>query len=335
MGWPVIRHRKTVSALALAAVALYALVIDGPVHDLVTNSVPTVVTTDAPEHGVSGVQPGDTVVYFNGIQGSGLTHSVAIRHTWSRYGSVAVVEYARYRFSASDTVRTTFNWLIARHARRVTVIGVSMGGLLALDLLDMSRIHHSGLILRLILQDVPAGATSLKQPGAELTRVLHPGWLLNLVSPQIWSLFGTPTSTALRGSGANAVQINADDHDTLTWPVSCFTQQLRYIITRALPAPGAYADIPMVYVQSTLDSTVSNDSTYWLSVFGSHRLVNVVGTHSGLVAYPDAYRAGYIRAFGLFPPWALSSPSSASSAKSPVAQTYLGFSFGVELKCSG
>jgi pimeloyl-ACP methyl ester carboxylesterase len=325
------RHRKTALAtLTLALLGSYILAVDGPMYDLFTSSVPTIILANS-EHSQSGTPANhQSVVYFNGLQGSGLAHSVALRQTWAHYGNVDIVEYPRNRFDAGTVATTTFRWLIATHVHRATLIGVSMGGLLALDLIDLNRSHGSPLQLRVILEDVPAGAGSLLLPGSQACYVVHVGALANLVTPYVWDLFFQHQPKRTWGAGAIAAQVNADEHVSATWPLSSFTEQVHYIISHPLPAPSQYAFVPMVYIQSTLDKLVRNDSTYWLSVFASHQLVSVAATHSGLVTYPDAYQVGYTQAFGLFPPGpAITGPSPDASAKRPVAQTYLGFFLAV------
>ena len=326
------RHLFGTLASILMLLIIYSVTLDGPVYDMITSPVPSVMLTNVAQHHVPSVRSTDAVVFFNGVQGLALAHSVALRPSWAKHGNVVVVQYRPNRFEARVTIATAFRWLIRRGYRRVTLIGISMGGLLAADFIDYNKAHGAPLLLRAILEDVPAGVRTLKHFGAAATTFVHTGVIANLLVKVFGGVPFTPAPPSQWGTGANPEQVKADNHATATWPLSGLVEQVRYIIDHRLPTAGSYAITPMVYVQSTKDHDVSNDSAYWGSVFASHKLVRVVATHSGLTMYPDAYRAGYTRAFGLFPPWTRPSPSSASSAKKPVAQTYLGFFFCIRMR---
>lgn len=187
------------------------------------------------------------------------------------------------------------------------MIGGSLGGELAVDLIDYQRAHHGALALRLILADTPAGVDTLFMSGlAKHTRWFRPGQLNNSATRLYWKAVFRPITPAQRGRGVDLVQLATLHGAAKTWPLSNKQGQVRYIVDRPPPPAKAYPGIHAVYLQSSLDNVVRPEATQiWLAAFPDASFIPVPGAwHIDFVEHPEEWRAAFTAAFSKLGPWA-------------------------------
>lgn len=296
-----LRRRLSVLVLATAAVfSLYVLLGDGYVANVVYRD-------SHPSFDRASADSREAVVFFTGAQSYGSALAAPMVPVWMQHGDVVVVNYPRYRFDSPTIARDTYRYLQKNGYQRVTLIGGSLGGELAVDLIEYQRAHHGDLQLRVILADTPAGVTTLFMAGiATHSHWFRPGPLDNLATRLYWRAVFRPETPSQRGRSVDPAQLATLHAAAKTWALSSEQEQVRYIVDRPPPTAGTYIGIRMMYLQSTHDKVVRPQATpVWANAFPGATVISVPGAwHIDFVEHPEEWRNAFTKAFAALGPWA-------------------------------
>lgn len=247
-------------------------------------------------------------VLFTGTQSSAKALSAPMLTTWRKAGDAVEVEYPRKRFDGSTIVADTFDQLRTWGYRKVILSGASLGGMVAADFIDYNRQKGSPLqIIAVLMEDAPTSTEDLVQAGgAKFMSWWHAGPLANLLlTKPFWAAGFNPPPRNQLGAGVDEDQLRRQYEASKTYPLSGWTDELRYMANHRTFSSGEYAGIPLVTLQSENDEVVKpGAAAKWQLIFGSGRLITVASMHIGFVEYPEAWRSAFIKAFqqlGLIP----------------------------------
>ena len=246
----------------------------------------------------------DAVLFLTGTQSDGAALAAPMLSVWKQHGDVVIVQYPRESFDAPTIVADIHQQLMKWHYRRVTIIGGSLGGLMAADLVDYDRTHGRNLQFRVVLTGVPAGTDTLFDAAtARNLSWFYPGPVDNLFSPVVWGFSFHPETPSQQGKGVDSRQLKTLHDSATTWPLSGEAAQVRYITGHTIPAAGAYRSIPMVYLQAQLDKVVRPASAeVWLKAFSGSRLIAVPAAwHIDFAEHPQEWAQAFDSAFQAFP----------------------------------
>lgn len=293
-----LRRIIKIAFFGLIGLALWMLTVDGPVLNRFAYS-------QHPEQIRRFSTNSQTaIVFFTGAQSSGIAHSAPLRDLWSRHGDVIVVEYNRRRFDARATVHDTHQLLTDGGYRRVIIIGASMGGLLATDLIDLDRVKGRELAFAVLLQDTPQDIEDLYHKNrTEIFNVWRPGPVNNLfMTDPFWHYGFNPPPPYMLGSGVDKAQLRAQYSASSSYPLSGWAGQVNYVRSHRGFDRNQYLGVPLVVMQSQNDNVVKPNAHKWQYVFGGGTVVNVPQTtHIGFVEYPDRWRAAFQDGFAALP----------------------------------
>jgi pimeloyl-ACP methyl ester carboxylesterase len=244
------------------------------------------------------------IVFFTGVQSSAEAHSAQVRQLWQRYGQVVIVEYPRDTFYADETVQKTFDYLVDHQYDEVVLIGASMGGLLALDLINLNRKRsHPFKVVGVIACDAPLTPDDLRQKSmANMTKFWHAGWISNSLTSLFWK-FGFKPNRQVEPDVDMAI-LNRHQDISGSWQLSSYAAQVRYLVSYPPVESGQYTEIPLAILRATQDQDILDSHiARWLVAFDVpvswiEKLVyRVESTHVGFNEFPEAWRQGFTHAF--------------------------------------
>ena len=291
---------RTMAGYCLAALVIWALLLDGVAARYAYTQHP------ADIHRYNSASK-TAVVYFAGVQSSGRAHSAPLRDLWTKHGDVIVVEYNPQRFDGRVTVYDVHSRLIEWGYERALLIGASMGGLLATDLIDLDRATGSHLKFAVMMQDVPQSKSDLRDSAQAdaVARMLYPGPLDNwLFTDLVWHFAFKPPPHYMLGKGVNQGQLAEHYHASSNYPLSGWAGQIRYIVRHRGYERNQYVGIPLVVMQSQNDGVVKPTADLWRPIFGGGTVIAVPETtHIGFVEYPQRWQAAFTQGFAVLPGW--------------------------------
>jgi len=278
----------------MAALAIWFPLLDGLAADAIYSPHPEVTRSVSAGH--------DTAfVFFTGTQSSAKALSAPMLTTWGAVGDVVAVEYPRNRFDDTAIVADTLNQLCAWGYRKVILSGASLGGLVVADFIDYNRQKGDQLqIIAVLMEDVPTGSEDLVQAGgAQFMSWWHAGPLANLVLTRpFWATSFNPPPRNQLGKGVDEGQLRRQYEASKTYPLSGWTDELRYMVNHRAFTPGEYTGISLIILQSDKDEVVKPDAAIkWQSIFGGGHVIKTDSTHIGFVEYPEVWRTAFVEAF--------------------------------------
>lgn len=283
-------------AYGAAALAIWLPLLDGLVANATYSPHPEILRN-------SNATKRDTAfVFFTGTQSSGRALSTPMLSTWYAAGDVVTVEYPRNRFDGSTIIADTFDQLREWGYRKIIISGASLGGMMAADLIDYNRTKGGPLkVIAVLMEDAPASPDDLAQSGgARFMSYWHAGPVANLLfTKMFWAVGFKPPARDELGEEVNNEQLNRQYSASNSYPLSGWTDELRYMVKHPPYKAGQYAGIPLVVMRSGNDVVVKADATRaWENVFQGGQVIKVPNsTHIGFVEYPEVWRAAFVQAF--------------------------------------
>lgn len=243
------------------------------------------------------------IMFLTGAQSSGVILSQDLLPLWRSHGRVMVAEYNRQRFDGDEVVRElvkAIKRVPTKHRQRITIIGASMGGLLGTDLAAELVAREIDAKVDFILTDALHDSADLVAPGSGVAAALYAGPVMNgLPTRMFWRLGFNPPPASELEPGFKPAHLDKLHQLASTYPLSGWTDQVRYIVghadVRRLPPNVTKA----VFLQSDMDTTVK-PAAYdkWARLFGGDlKHIAVHSTHIEYLGYPKAWDQAFKEAF--------------------------------------
>lgn len=223
-------------------------------------------------------------------------------------GDVYVTVYPTRLFSAIKAVKAVFAAITGTSYDRIVLIGYSLGGLLALRVLELAFILNPALSSRieLIIGDAPLGPQHLLIPGgarvpkavmpfwlriAPLLRFVHPGPILNLLSPLVAKVFFVEMEESKREPGTDMDQFRRHMAFLRANLVSLIVAQIAAMASQK-PFQARPRSNRVTYLQCDHDVVVAGDEARadWKKLFPDMTVIKV-GPGTQHVAIVEAHEA--------------------------------------------
>lgn len=252
------------------------------------------------------------VVFLPGILADGKSASEPILDTLSAYGSVAVVSYGFKRFDPQQAVETIAQFVEDSNYRKYVLVGCSMGGLLAVDVLH--RLHDMGKSgkvnsTRLVIVDAPDGGAQDMLGGgniiAPILRFVPVGRAINALARPVMGKMLVPPKDENIESGIDAVELKERAiRDMSRFSLSIWRDQLVYMAQHAklvdarIPGRGT-----VIYMMNTLNNETirqPQSSDGWQrGTLARVKIMDVESPHCGFGERPATWNAAFREAFAL------------------------------------
>ncbi len=233
------------------------------------------------------------IIYLTGAQSSAVKHSAGMLRVWLEYADVWLVEYDLNRYTGRSIVKRVRGLLRSTEYQRIDLIGASMGGLTADDIvLGMSK---PGRDVRNQLVDAPFTSADLVDPAAQLAKFIPAGRLFDLLlNRPFWKLTFKPPKPDLLGEGVNWELLDAQHALASRWPLHQLFDEARSILAHPTPQPSPERNgVTANYLQSRrpyapdADDTIKREAyEHWRRVYPNLGLVEVASTHVGFLEFP-------------------------------------------------
>ncbi|HVQ43981.1 MAG TPA: hypothetical protein VMT30_03375 [Candidatus Saccharimonadia bacterium] len=246
------------------------------------------------------------LIFQTGYQSNATALTVNLLPYWRLFGDVLLVEYPHWRFDSARIVSDLNAYLEHSLSRRgpprytrLTLMGASLGGLLADD--EIRGLNHLAGITRrdLVLVDAPTGgADIISGPQRKAAHVplgpvfgTVPFWPINQL------VFRPPPALQL-GPAASQVQLDALHRQARLYQPSALADQAGYIVHHAPLRPNpARNGVQAIYLRSTHRDTVAATAyDHWRRIYPHLQLVPVTSGHIDLLGYPNAWMIAFTQA---------------------------------------
>jgi len=249
-------------------------------------------------HGQRGEKTGRLIIYLPGILAHGDDSSRSLIDTWLRHGDVLTVSYVGERFDAAGVAKTVVRRLQndLEHNQFVFV-GSSMGGLLAVDIVDQMRLNPNREVLvssSFVLIDSPSGSKDMLSGGnigAPVMRLLPFGRMFNkLGAPLMRAMLVPPKDENIEAHlDHDGIKSQAIE-DMGKYPLSVWRDQLAYMAAHPALRPSSFAGLNrLVYLRCDRNNeTVQQPqaANRWARVSRELRIIGVDSTHCGYLERP-------------------------------------------------
>lgn len=226
-------------------------------------------------------------------------------------GDVYVAVYPTRLFNSVKAVKAIYAAIKATNYERIVLVGYSLGGLLVLRVLELAFILNRALSCRieLIVSDAPLGPQHLLIPGgkpvpkavmpfwlrvAPLLRFVHPGPILNLLSPLVAKVFFVEMEESKRELGTDIDQFRRHMAFLRANLVSLIVGQIAAIASQK-PFQTRPRSNRVTYLQCDNDVVIDGDMARddWKKLFPNMTVIKVgPGTqHVAIVEAHDAFMA--------------------------------------------
>lgn len=240
------------------------------------------------------------VVFLDGIQSSGITPGGTIEALLESYGDYTAVRYpTAFGFGAAKVSRQILDHV--RPYSTVVFVGLSLGGLVAYDVVALARQQGLKIDFRLLLLSTPTGPADVKNPLLKVAPFVPPVWLPETVRKNL--LFRGPKPIC-------DICLTEDERDDLedhekysrAYPFAPWIRQAAYIARHHGPKAEVLRGVQAVYLHTPRDPFIRARALLgWTHAYPNGRLPEVTvpleGTHCTLVAQPriwsDALRHGF------------------------------------------
>lgn len=289
---------KTLLYGCLATIA-WMLTLDGVVNHYFADPHPSTVRLTSTSK--------TAVVFFTAAQSSGTAHSAPLKSLWDERGDVIIVEYNPNRFVGQQIAYDVYRQLVDWQYERAILIGASLGGLLATDVIDNDRAGTTHLQYAVMFQGVPLDSSDLyHQDSADaIARAWYPGPVTNYVGTDLmWRYVYNPPPPYMLGPDVDQKQLAAQHQVGRHYPLSGWAGEVRYIAHHRGFERNQYVGIPLVIMESEHDTVVKPTANRWRPVFGSATVIKVPEAgHVDFVEHPDAWRQAFQKGFASLKGW--------------------------------
>lgn len=289
-----------VVVVALVVIALVAF-IDRRVAPMRLQLSGTMYPQVTSEGGAINGLSSQLIIYLPGILADGDTSSEPVRAIWQKYGDVMTVSYGTEHFDGAATALAIARILHKDSScaayKHLTFIGSSMGGMLALDIIqhlrnmgEAERLNRSSLIM----VDTPSGSQDMKAGGniaAPLMRLLPFGrFCSRLFAPAMRAMLQPPKDENIE-SHLDAEYIKTTAMAAMEpYSLSIWRDQLAYMASHDAPAPQMFQGLDFVlYLKCGRNNetvTQPQAADRWREACASGDTMWVDSTHCGYLERP-------------------------------------------------
>jgi len=240
---------------------------------------------------------------LDGVQSSGSLRGQAILSVLQQGNrDVYLVDYNQSHFVAKNVIDTVIK--TAKQYKKVTLVGLSMGGLLAADTVLEAQRQKLTVEFQMILAGAPTGAGDLKDTRSALLGWYPVGPITSSIMTDLFWLasFKPPNMKDIQpGPDTTALQKNWDV--ARHYPLNGWAEGIRYIVNHPAFMPGALMHVPTVYL-SCKDDDMVKASAYdeWSKAVGGllpHMTVD--SPHVALLEFRERWQAAFTWAFSVLP----------------------------------
>lgn len=269
-----------------------------------------------------GEQQDTLTVHGAGMRADADKQSKPLQVVWKENNQDALIVKFDPNLTARDQiVKTTYNEILRREYKKITLNLTSMSGRFGTDLINY--IQREGNLIEVtgvILRDATMTADDVLKAPKAWESLYHQGWFGSFIPPSfilnflmnglISSDFEEPHLSDIEPMSASELtSLREHWHASKYWPFSGVTSQSRQIFWRRPIPAGMYRGIPLVIIRSSADNMVSADNRSWLAAFGAgnDRLIEVSsphGTvfHASIREFPTAWRNAERQAYTILYP---------------------------------
>lgn len=239
-------------------------------------------------------------VFLDGIQSSGFRPGFGVQNLLLQRGDLLIINYPLSRgFDSQQVVRNAMEVILKY--RQVTLVGVSMGGLLAHDIKAAIDAQPDGTrkpTVRLILVSAPSGAKRLAdEKGARLVMrvpaVPTPKWLRRLWFNEFRGFKLRMPAYANDLTKWEKRRLENHCKRSAVYPIGPWLRQLRYIVQHPGPSAKVLRGVPTAFLWSPEDEVVSIDAgDDWKRVVGEasfHERPVPSAAHTDMLEFPAAW----------------------------------------------
>lgn len=257
-----------------------------------------------------GAETGTLIIYLPGILAGGEDSSQSLIETWLDHGDVLTVSYTGGRFDAEDVVNTVV-WSLKTAPKsylQFVFVGSSMGGLLALDVIDRLRRDRSSVVAysNLILIDSPSGSRDMMAGGniaAPLMRLMPLPWLFNGIGGWLMSkMFMPPKDENIEGPKEGFAKIKSRALEMMgKFPFAVWRDQLAYMAAHSSPKAADFQGLRrIVYMRCDRNNETvrSQAAETWKRAAPELQVVGVDSTHCGFIERPSVWNRHFKELLG-------------------------------------
>ena len=235
------------------------------------------------------------IVFLDGVQSSGVTPGSTLSAFMQGYGDVVRVQYPEsIGFNGKKAARQILEFI--QHYRQVVFVGVSLGGLLAYDIIALAKRRGLKIDFRLGLISAPTGLTDLKDPNAKWARFI-PGFPLpRIVSRKL--LFKGPFPDFDPSiDEAEKEELDWHENNSREYPFGPWIRQVAFIARHPALDEEVLDRVVTVYVRTQSDPYVRVRRAHinWGAAYWNGSLPEIVvpvDGHCNMLAYPREWEAG-------------------------------------------
>ncbi len=245
----------------------------------------------------------EAVFFLDGVQSSSSLRVKAVLPVLQQNGrDVYAFNYDQNLFVAKNVIRTILT--TAKQYKKVTLIGISMGGLLAADTVLEAEKQKLPIGFQVILVGAPSGGADLQNSNASIFGWLPVGPVTSAAMTDLfWAFSFKPPSMNSIQPGPDTTTLQQDWDVARHYPLNGWAGEIHYIVNHPAFTSGALAHIPMVYL-SCKDDAMVKASSYdeWSKLVGGllpHMTVD--SPHAALLEFPERWQAAFKWAFSILP----------------------------------
>lgn len=239
------------------------------------------------------------IVFLDGVQPSGVTPGITIGAFLMEYGDLIQVQYPeRIGFSSKKAARQILDEI--QHYEEVVFIGLSLGGLLAHDIIALAKRRKLNISFRLVPVCAPSGGKDLKDPKAKWTPFIPALPLPRIISRKF--LFDGPfPDFAPDLDEAGRGELERHEQNSRTYRFAPWIRQIAYIVRHPGLDEDVLEGVPTVYLHTKTDPYIKRRArVMWSAAHWDGPLREVlvdIDGHCNLLAYPELWIAGLKEAF--------------------------------------
>jgi len=247
----------------------------------------------------------EAVILLDGAQSSGSLRGKAILPAIQQDGrnvDVHLIDYNQSHFVAKEVITTVLN--IAKRYKRVTLIGLSMGGLLSADIVLEAEKQRLTVELQMILVCAPSGGDDLQDERSSVFGWLPVGPIISAAMTDLfWSISFRPPNLDSIQAGPDTTTLQKNWDVARHYPLNGWAGQVRYIVNHTAFAAGSLAHVHVVYL-SCMNDNIVKPSAYdeWSKMAGGllpHMTVD--SPHVALLEFPEKWQSAIKWAFSVLP----------------------------------
>jgi pimeloyl-ACP methyl ester carboxylesterase len=247
------------------------------------------------------------VVFLDGIQSSGVAPGKFIENFFLRYGDFIRVHYPlTVGFNGAKVARQVLERI--RHYKEVILVGVSLGGLLAHDVIALAKRWGLKIRFKLPLVCAPSHGRDVKIPGAKFAPFVPALPLPRIFSEKVLFKGAFPEHDEHLSDNAMH-ELRRHEELSRRYPFAPWIRQAAYTASHPGPDQEVLAGVERVYLHTLSDPFVATGTAYdgWDPFYCTPEVVVPVNGHANFLAYPRQWKAGLKEGFEAIGIWPLPS----------------------------